>query len=152
MPDPKSLLKSLGPSLSNAIDPETGLSGRRFERTQGCWNCVHGDFEKAKAVWKERRQADLAIAAGKAIESPLGENEPSVVNIRRMVDAIDTGIATHNLIKCTGKGVDANGNPVGDFVKSNYLCSNWSAAQGASVARAGQKADDLPMELEDKDN
>lgn len=148
----KGLFKSLGPALSGALDPNTGLSGRTFERTQGCWNCIHGDHDKAKAVWKDRRQADLAIAARKALESPMGENDPNVVNIRRLVDAIDRGIASGTLTKCTGPGVDSNGNAVGDFVKNNYLCHQWTARQGASVARAGQKADDLPAELEDKSN
>lgn len=152
MADKKSLLKSLGPALAGGLDPQTGLVGRRHERTQGCWNCIHGDFDAAKAYWKQKRQQDLAVATQRALESPLGEQEPSVVNIRRLVDAIDTGLATYNLTRCTGRGTDANGNPVGDFVKSNYLCSNWSARTGASIARAGQKADDLPMELEDKGN
>ncbi len=143
-------MKVLGGALNGALDPQTGLVGRRHERTQGCWNCLHGDFDVAKAFWKSRRQQDLATAASKALESAMGEQDPAVINIRRMVDAVDTGLATYNLTHCTGKGVDANENPVGDFTKSNYLCHMWSAAQGASIARAGQKADDLPMELEDK--
>ena len=142
----------LGGPLSKAIDPETGLIGRRHERTQGCWNCVHNDFDGAKERWKEARQRDLAAAAAIVLRSPTGESDPTVVNIRRMVDAIDVGLATHNLTRCKGPGVDAKDNPVGDFVKTNYLCRRWSAAQGASVAREGQKADDLPMELEDKGN
>lgn len=148
----KSLLKVLGPSLMGAtLDPETGLIGRRFERTQGCWNCIHGDFDGGKDYWKAKRQQDLQIAATKALESPLGEEEPVVKNIRRMVDAIDVGLATGNLIQCRGhKGRDANGNPVGDFCKSNYLCDQWSGKQGASVARDVGKSDPLPMELEDK--
>lgn len=147
-----SLLKTLGPALSGALDPQTGLTGRRHERTQGCWNCIHGDFDKAREYWKQKRQQDLAVAAQIALEGGQGEEHPRVVNIRRMVDAVDVGLATYNLTHCTGKGKDANGNPVGDFVKSNYLCTNWTAKQGASVAREGQKADDLPMELEDKGN
>jgi hypothetical protein len=146
------LREFLGDALKGGFDPQTGLVGRRHERTQGCWNCKHSDFDKAKAIWKDKRQADLAIAARKALESPMGEQEPAVVSIRRMVDAIDVGLASYNLTTCTGKGVDANENPLGDYVKSNYLCHKWSAAQGASIARAGQKADDLPMELEDKGN
>lgn len=146
------LLSSLGPALAGAIDPQTGLIGRRHERTQGCWNCAHGSHDEAKTFWQDQRQKDLETATTKALESPQGESDPTVVNIRRMTDAIDTGIATHNLMRCTGKGVDAKDNPVGDLVKSNYLCRKWNAAQGASVARGGQKADDLPMELEEKGN
>ena len=80
----------------------------------------------------------------------MGEEDPIVKNIRRMVDNVDHGLASGNLTTCTGRGQDAKGNPVGTFVKSNYLCTNWSGRTGASVAREGQKADDLPMELEDK--
>lgn len=132
------------------MDPRTGLIGRAHERTQGCWNCVHSSSDKAKEIWKDRRQQDLAAGLRISLESPLGEGDQRVVNIRRMVDAIDTGLATFNLTHCKGGGVDAHENPVGTFVKSNYLCHKWSAAQGASVAREGQKADDLPMELAEK--
>jgi len=82
--------------------------------------------------------------------SPSGEKEPSVVNIRRMVDAIDVGLASGKLGKCFGGGVDSKDNPVGDFVMGSYLCRNWSGAEGASVARAGAAPDPLPAELEDK--
>ncbi len=150
--DKKSLLKTLGPSLAGGLDPQTGLSGRRFERTQGCWNCIHCDFKRGKEYWLDKREKDLETAVTKATASPEGENDNAVVNIRRMVAAIDQGLAFGTLTKCFGPGVDANDNPVGDFVKSNYLCRKWSAATGASIAREGQKADDLPMELEDKHN
>lgn len=148
----RSLLKNLGPVLSGSVnDPRTGLLGRTHERTQGCWNCVHFSHDKAKEIWKERRQADLQAALTIALDSPRGEDDQRVVNMRHMVDAVDTGIATFNLGTCTGGGVDANENPVGTFVKNNYLCHKWTGATGASVARAGQKADKLPMELLDDD-
>lgn len=146
----KSLLKTLGGPLGSAVDPRTGLVGRTFERTQGCWNCRHFSVERARDIWKDKRQQDLAVAARLALESPMGEDEPKVVNIRRMIDAVDVGLATYNLGTCDGTGVDANDNPVGDLVKVNYLCRKWSAAQGASVARGGEAPDLLPMELEDK--
>lgn len=113
---------------------------------------MHSDFERARAIWNQKRQQDLEHAARVALQSPMGEDDPEVVNIRNLVDGIDKGIASWNLTKCFGGGVDANGNSVGDFVKSNYLCRKWTAKTGASVARAGQKPDDLPMELEDKNN
>lgn len=149
-PKRPSLLKALGPSLSNSLDPNTGLTGRTHVRTQGCWNCVHGDFDKAKEMWKSKRQQDLATGTRIALDSPMGEDDPVVKNIRRMVDNVDHGLAAGVLTTCTGRGVDSNDNPVGTFVKSNYLCHKWSAKTGASVAREGQKADDLPVELEDK--
>ena len=154
-PKRSSLLKTLGPALNGALDPQTGLVGRRHVRTQGCWNCKHGAgpaFDKAKEVWQGKRQQDLAKATEISIASPLGEEDPTVKNIRHMVNLVDHGLASGNLTMCTGKGRDAKGNPVGDFVKSNYLCDRWSGATGASIAREGQKADDLPMELEDKGN
>jgi hypothetical protein len=147
---PKSLLSRFGSALVGAFDPSTGLNGRTFERTQGCWNCVHGNYERAKEKWMQKRHQDLARATGIATSSPLGEQEPRVVNIRRLVDQIDHGIFSGSLTTCTGPGVDANENPVGDFVKNNYLCHKWTGAVGASVAREGQKTDPLPMELEDK--
>ena len=35
----------------------------------------------------------------------------------------------------------------GGYKAHNFLCNEWSGAQGASVAREGQKADDLPGDL-----
>jgi hypothetical protein len=150
--DDKKTLVKLGGPLLRSIDSRTGLSGRTFERKQGCWNCFHFDYDRARDKWFDRRQADLAIAVRMALESPLGENDPKVVNIRRMVEAVDLGIKSHTLGTCDGTGIDAEGNSVGDFVKSVYLCAKWSGAQGASVARAGEAADPLPMELRDKED
>lgn len=83
-----------------------------------------------------------------AIESPHGENDPKVLNIRRMVATADYHVARRELIRCT-RGIMANGQPVGDLTASNYLCHKWTAAEGASIARAGQRADKLPEELAD---
>ena len=132
------------------LDPNTGLVGRTFERKTGCWSCKHYDRELAIKYWRGRRQQDLQIALAAALTSPMGEKDPKVVNIRRMIDAIDHGLAAGTLGKCFGGGIDANDNPVGDFVKAVYLCRKWSGAQGASVAHAGEGVDPLPMELEDK--
>ena len=132
------------------VDSVTGLSNRTFMRTQGCWNCKHGSYELAKSWWKDKRQKDLNEALALSMTSPLGEQDPTCKNIRRMVDMIDHGVASGGLFKCMGHGVDANDNPIGDLVKSSYLCRKWSGAQGATVAREGEKADDLPMELEEK--
>jgi hypothetical protein len=38
----------------------------------------------------------------------------------------------------------------GGFKSDKFLCDQWSGAQGASVARGGQKADALPEEIKDK--
>jgi hypothetical protein len=132
------------------VDKLTGLSGRTFERTTGCWNCIHGSSEAARKFWLDQREKDLKTATEVALGSPVGEKEPTVVNIRRMTTLIDEAVFKGDLIKCKGSGVDAKDNPVGDLVKSNYLCRKWTGAQGASVARAGEAIDLLPMELEDK--
>lgn len=128
----------------------TGLSNRTFIRSQGCWNCKHGSYELGKQWWTQKRQEDLNQAMALALESPMGEQDPKVKNLRRMIDLVDHGMASGGLFKCLGHGVDADDNPVGDLVKSSYLCRKWSAAQGASMAREGEKLDDLPMELEEK--
>ncbi len=52
-------------------------------------------------------------------------------------------------IGCCSHGRLANGDPVGEFVFSTFLCDRWTAAQGASIAREGEKADKLPEELMD---
>lgn len=122
---------------------------RTFERTQGCWNCKHAVSGKER--WNELRLRDLKKAANLVKMFPKqGENHPKVLNIRKMVDLFDHAVAMREAIHCTGDGVTAAGQPVGDLVAANYLCHKWSAAQGASIARAGQKADDLPEELLEK--
>lgn len=123
---------------------------RIFERTQGCWNCKHS--ESANKFWTVRRQQDLKRAAHLVQMFPRqGENHPQVVNIRRMVDLADHAIAMHEMVRCTNERArTAKNEPIGDLVASNFLCSQWSGAQGASIARAGQKADPLPEELVEK--
>jgi hypothetical protein len=103
-----------------------------------------------KKHWSDRRQKDLEIALAKSLQSPLGEDDPKVKDIRRMINHVDHGVASRSLGMCLGHGVDRNDNPVGDLVMSTYLCRKWNGAQGASVARAGEALDILPAELEDK--
>lgn len=125
---------------------------RVFERTQGCWNCVHG--HSAKEFWTKKRQDDLNIALRISMSSKLGENHPKVMSIRSMVDTVDHGVASQAIMRCgtnlVRPGRTANGQPVGDLVANNYLCDRWSGRQGASIARAGQGPDKLPEELADK--
>lgn len=123
---------------------------RIIERTQGCWNCIHFSHDLAIKKWTHKRQQDLSKGLNIAMSSPLKEDDPKVRNIRHMVDTLDKQIAAGVIGTCTNDGETAVGAPVGDFVVANYLCHKWSAAQGASIARAGQKADDLPEEVADK--
>lgn len=119
---------------------------RVLSRGQGCWNCIHGD--SAREFWTEKRKRDLLFAKQLAENSPRGEDHPQVVQIRKMIDTVDHSVAAHALLRCT-KGVTAEGEPIGDLVAHNYLCSKWSGKTGASLAREG-KLDDLPEEAADK--
>lgn len=124
---------------------------RIFERTQGCWNCLH--LADPKPWWESQRQKDLQRALTIALNSKLGEQHPKCLNLKHMVNKIDHLIAAKALVRCGMNqriGRDAKGNPVGDLIAPNYLCDRWSGAQGASIARGGQKADPLPEELADK--
>jgi hypothetical protein len=124
---------------------------RVFTRTQGCWNCKH--YGSAKAFWSERRQKDLQTALGFAHESPHGEEDQKVINIRKMVNRTDHLVAMKQVGVCSNptRPVDANNNQINaDLFQHSFLCSKWDGAQGASMAREGARADDLPEELVDK--
>lgn len=123
---------------------------RLSERTQGCWNCRWWDTDEARKRWSQKRQGNLEQALKISLESGQGEDDHRVYNIRGMVDKLDHEIARGSAGVCKGGGKDPQGNDVGDFVVHNYLCSKWSAAQGASMARGGQKADKLPEELQEE--
>lgn len=124
---------------------------RVFERTQGCWNCKHfAPGDATKKVWAQLRIRDLNIAVKIATDSPQGENDVRVENIRKMVNTLDHAVVQRKAGICTGDGKTADGNPVGDLVAHSFLCSEWSGAQGASIARGGQKADELPEELKQR--
>lgn len=68
----------------------------------------------------------------------------------RIEEAEDT-IKSGNAIRCTNRLVQSSADPnkASDFKNHRFLCDQWSAATGASVARAGQGADKLPDELKD---
>lgn len=129
--------------FGNMLVPENRL----HERTQGCWNCKH--MVPAKDFWNDARQRDLQTALGIANDSLLGEQDPKAKNIRHMIDTIDHQVASGQLVRCgkNPKGKNAMNEPVGDLVANAFLCNGWSAAQGASVARAGAAPDKLPEEL-----
>jgi hypothetical protein len=113
-----------------------------IERNRGCWNCISWENqEKARAYWSQKRQADLGQAVIKANSSPQGENDPAVVGLRRMVDQVDHAIARGVFGICLKGGSNT------DFVHNAYLCENWTAREGASLATSGTLADKLPEEL-----
>lgn len=121
---------------------------RTVERTQGCWNCRHS--VSGKDAWNYHRQKLLQKAAGLVQMFPeQGEDHVTVRNIRSQVDLFDHAVAMGEARRCTNRlARTGSGGDIGDLVAHNYLCANgWSAAEGASIARAGQKADPLPEEL-----
>ena len=119
-------------------------------RTQGCWSCVHWNMEKAVDLWwKEARQAMLNRAVVIAVDSPLGENDQRVKNLREMIPATDAGMTRGDWGACS-VGKSPTGEPVGTNVHSTYLCGVWTGKTGASVAREGQAPDKLPEELMDR--
>lgn len=116
-------------------------------RTQGCWNCIHGDHEAARKLWWDKARGDiLARAITIATSSKLGEEDPRVLAIRRDVPAIDQGMQVNGFVSCK-MGRDPKGGPLGDFIASTYLCDRWTGRDGASLAREGQAPDKLPEEL-----
>jgi len=120
------------------------MEERTFERGQGCWNCVNS--ASSVAFWTERRQVDLQKAATIATSSPLGESDERVQKMIQFVNAADHYVAAHALLRCV-KGIKADGQPVGDLVMHNYLCSKWTGREGSSLARIDGKLDKLPEEL-----
>lgn len=142
-------LKTSKELLREALLPKLpGVGIERIAiRTQGCWNCKNWRAEKAKDLWWDHARGDLLAGATKiAVASPLGEKHPRVLAVRHMVPLMDEKAHTGEL-GCCSVGKLPNGDPVGDFVFSTYLCGQWSGAEGASVAREGEKADKLPEEL-----
>jgi hypothetical protein len=138
MPDLKEFLAKKFPGVGQ---------DRIAERTQGCWNCIHGDAEKAnKLWWDEARAKQLHRAVVIANGSHQGEKDPRVIRIRGQVPLLDAKFTENAFVTCE-RGVKPDGSAVDTFVFNNYLCSQWTGRQGASVARAGQAADKLPEEL-----
>lgn len=123
------------------------------ERTQGCWNCTHWSSEKAIELWWNGARQAMA-ARGAEIAATAGIDDPRVQALKKDLPELDIGMETKLYGVCSGKGVtykDVGGRkvkePVGSFVQSAYLCEKWTGAQGASIAREGQKADLLPGEV-----
>lgn len=123
---------------------------RILVRTQGCWNCKNFRPEEASKLWWDKARGEM-LARGVAIATgdPRGENHPTVRNIRDMVPKID-GEMTLGTFGLCNVGKDPSGGPLGTFIAHTYLCGQWAAADGASVARAGAAPDRLPEEEFDR--
>jgi len=91
-----------------------------------------------------RREENLQTAVRRAIESPSGERDQSVVNIKRMVMIIDHGVSERAIVRCGG------GHTESELVANAYMCQHYVGADGASVARGAERINDLPEEVRDK--
>lgn len=143
---PPEARKRLERSLNGVVS--AGMPDRTFVRGQGCWNCIHAKDPAPR--WLDQRQQKLDYALRVALQTPRGENDPEIVKIRRTVEMIDGAVARGDVFVCA-KGKTANGEPVGDFVTSAFMCDRWSGRDGASLARADDgKLDELPEELRER--
>jgi hypothetical protein len=118
------------------------LPGRTFEKTQGCWNCIHFvTGREARKFWLYAcRPKDEATAKSyEAAGVPQAAFEMRQL-MKLAGEAIKTG----------GLGMCKIGKPPSDFVAHNYLCEDgWTGKQGASLAREGAAPDLTPGELRD---
>lgn len=126
--------------------PNKFTQERTVVRTQGCWSCKWFDNGQiARDLWeKSLRPRDLKVLADRlgCTTLTIPEGTPALRQMDRMNVEIQTGTT----------GVCMKGSPGTDLVQHRYLCGNWTGRDGASVARAGAKPDDLPDELMDKFN
>lgn len=125
-------------------------SERVITRNAGCWNCSKmrdattfwfGDKDKGTLG---RREENLQRAVKIAIESPVGERDQRVMNIKRMVMIVDDGISKRAIVRCGG------GHAEGEVVANSFMCEHYVGADGASVARGTERINDLPEEVRDK--
>ena len=89
--------------------------------------------------------AELAFAALGPAAEPVAKQ---LVNARQQMvrySMFDHAAATGQIGICKCSAAKA------DFVSAAYLCEQWTAAQGASVAVAGESLDKLPEELKDEE-
>lgn len=125
-------------------------SERVIKRNAGCWNCK--GMRDATEFWfgdqtkgtLGRREENLNKAVAIAVDSPLGENHPKVVNIRRMITVLDQGVSERVMVRCAWGGVES------ELVANTYMCNKYVGADGASVAREGERINDVIEEVREK--
>lgn len=118
------------------------IPGRTFEKTQGCWNCIHYvtgkkaiDFFNGTCKPRDKAAMESYIAVGQ---------HQAADEMKQLLKLAGKAIKTGGLGMC---GI---GKPKTDFVAHNFLCEDgWTGAQGASMAREGAKPDLTPGELKD---
>lgn len=108
---------------------------RRLSSTEVNDLCPCGSQKKYKRCHQD---------ADKASDQVMRKIE-GIENGVKILDGAEQAIAEgkQGLCKLPGSGTS-------DYKSDKYLCDQWSAASGASVARAGQKPDMLPEELKDR--
>lgn len=123
---------------------------RVITRNAGCWNCKFmrdaTEFwfgDKTKGTFG-RRGEDLNRAVTIAVDSPRGENDQRVLNIRRMIVVLDEGVSTRAMVRCGG------GYNETDLIANSFMCHRYVGATGASVAREGERINDLPEDVREK--
>lgn len=130
------------------------LPGRVFERTMGCFNCVH--FENGRAsreFFQLAKRRDLATANVIEKQDRRGRNSPKVLQIRQMVHDAEENVKAGLSGLCLSKKAESEREATGkksDFFVDTFLCHHWSGKVGVSVDRAGSGLDTLPDELRDK--
>lgn len=133
------------PRASGDAEIAIPLQGRTLRRTMGCWNCVSFDNgEKAKQHFEACKTREMLNAAEVAKKDPRGINAPKVQQIASTMADAERSVQAGVFGICLAGGVQS------DFVHNAHLCPKWRGKQGASVARAGARADDLPAEVKDK--
>lgn len=114
---------------------------QRFNTTSVNDKCPCGSGQKYKRC---HRAADEGAArAFKQIEGI----EKATEHVERFEAAIRVGDPILGQMALCN---ERSSTKYGTFVSDKYLCDRWSGAQGASVARAGGRADDVPEEMVDK--
>jgi hypothetical protein len=172
------------------------LSGRTFERRQGCWNCTGVASEETSLqhwLTVERPAHEARIAEGKQLlmqgikvdpaamqrfaHTPVNERCPcgsgrkykvchrhadeDAARVFKTIEGIEKATEHVERFEAAIRHGDAllgqmalcnerSSPKYGTYVSNKYLCDRWSGAQGASVARAGGRADDVPEEMVDK--
>lgn len=118
-----------------------GLPGRTFERTQGCWNCIHYDVgERSRNYWFQKaKPRDEGHAKAYEFEGKMDAARA----VRQTIEDAERAILTGKAGMCSA------GKAKSEYVMSAYLCNHWSGRTGASVAREGGAPDLLPAELRD---
>lgn len=136
--------------LRDGVVQPSGLPDRTFERSRGCWNCVNSSSrEETTNRWFDKRDQLGQQAVSQALASRHGENDRKVVKLRVFITTIDQAVAAGNLTTCS-KGRLPNGDPVGDFVATAYMCDQWTGKTGHSLAaHSDGKPEILPEELRD---